>query len=232
LIDMLFYDLHVHTKESIGENSLEEIVAMAKKLDLRGMAIARYHDNITELPTIEGIDLINAVIVKAETPEELNRIVKEVRNSAEIVMVHGGNYDINRTACENHMVDILCHPELGRKDSGLDHICVRAAKDNNVAIEINFREVLESFKRHRLYVLSSMKNNIMLCKKYEVDVVTTSAAVSKWELRGGRELASMSYLLGLDLASAIASVTTIPENIVKTNREKLKGNLWEGVKLE
>jgi len=231
LIDMLFYDLHVHTKDSIGENNLEEIVQMAKRLDLAGIGIARYHDNITELPTIEGIDIINAVIVKADTPEELNKIVRDVRNSAEVVMVHGGNYDINRAACENPMVDILCHPELGRKDSGIDHICARAARENNVAIEINFREILESFRKHRTYILSSMKTNIMLCKKYEVNVITTSSAVSKWGLRGGRELASISYLLGLDLASAIASVSSVPENIIKTNREKLKGNMWEGVKI-
>jgi ribonuclease P/MRP protein subunit RPP1 len=145
-------------------------------------------------------------------------------------MVHGGDYDVNRAACENPMIDVLCHPELGRKDSGLDHVCMKAAADNSVAIEINFREVLESYKIKRTYVLSSMKKNIKLARKYGTSIVTTSGAVTKWGMRSARELASISYLLGLELGQAIDSVSVVPESIVRKNREKLAGKRWEGVR--
>ncbi len=227
---MPFYDLHVHTSLSIGENTVAETVEMAKKLDLAGLGIVRYYSSgkLEEIPKSD-IDLIVALIIKPTSAEELNEIVKKIRKRAEILMVHGGDYDINRAACENSMIDILCHPELGRKDSGLDHICIKAASENNVAIEINFREILESYNKHRTYNLSAMEKNIKLCKKYDANVVITSGAVSKWGMRSGRELASIAHLLGMELGDAIAAVSTVPEELIKTNREKLADKRSEGV---
>lgn len=227
---MPFYDLHVHTNLSIGENTPAETAEFAKKLGLSGIGIVRYYPGeIHNLPKFDGVDVVNAVMIKPSTPAELLEIAGKVRNKAEVLLVHGGNYEINRAACENSMVDVLCHPELGRKDSGLDHICIKAAGENDVAIEINFREILESYKRDRIYMLSAMKKNIKLCRKYGVNIVTSSGSVTKWGMRSGRELASITNLLGLDLGDAIDSVSTIPENIASKNREKLAGNRWQGV---
>jgi ribonuclease P/MRP protein subunit RPP1 len=226
---MDFYDLHVHTSLSIGENPAGDMIEMAKRLGLSGIGIVRYaNGHLPELPEAEGIDVINSVMLKAKV-NELNSLIEKNRPRAEVLMVHGGDYDVNRAACENSAVDILCHPELGRKDSGLDHICVRAAHDNNVAIEVNFREVLECYKRNRVYVLSSLKKNIDLCVKYETPVVVSSSAVTKWGLRSGRELSSIAHLLGLELGKSIDATSLIPENILKTNREKLSGKRYEGV---
>ncbi len=146
-------------------------------------------------------------------------------------MVHGGDYEVNRAACENPLVDVLCHPELGRKDSGLDHVCLNAAAENRVAIEINFREILESYKRKRVYILSGMKKNVRLARKYGVKVATASGAVGRYGLRSGRELAAITHILGLELGDAINSVSAVPEEIIRINREKLAGNRWEGVSI-
>lgn len=229
---MAYYDLHVHTSLSIGENTVEEMTGMAKRLGLSAIGIVRYYPALHELLPAEGIDLVSSVMLKASKPEELNRLAEKARPRSEVLMVHGGDYDINRAACENSMVDILCHPELGRKDSGLDHICVRAAHDNNVAIEANFREALESYKRNRIYVLSAMKKNIELCRKYETKIVTSSSAVTKWGMRSGRELAAITHILGLELGKSIETTSTIPEQLVRENREKLAGKRFEGVRIE
>jgi len=227
---MPFYDLHIHTNMSIGENTVDEAVEFAKKLDLSGLGIAQYYPGkIEELPKADGIDLVSVGVIKCDSPGELSELARKLRNKVEIIMVHGGNYDINRAACENPLIDMLAHPELGRKDSGLDHICVKAAADNNVAIEVNFREILESYKKNKIYVMSSINKNIKLCKKYGAKLVTTSSAISKWGMRSGRELAAVANILGLELGEAIETTSTIPENIVKINREKLTEKKFEGV---
>ncbi len=226
----MFYDLHVHTSLSIGENTVEEMAEMARKVGLTGIGVARYFNGkIGELPRIEGVDIVSCVIIKSDNPADLAKSVGKARDKAEVVMVHGGDYDINRAACENPMVDILCHPELGRKDSGLDHVCLKAASENKVAIEINFREILESYKRRRIYILSGMKKNITLAKKYGTRIITASGAVNKWGMRSGRELSSFAYLLGADIGEAIGTTSTVPEEIIKINREKLAGSRFEGV---
>lgn len=227
---MAFYDFHVHTNMSIGENTEEEVIDVARKLGFNGIGLVRYENK--EFENKDDFDVVNAIMIKPDSPDELNKLVRKFRNRAEVLMVHGGDYDINRTACENSAIDVLCHPELNRTDSGLDHICAKAAADNDVAVEINFREILESYRKHRVNILSYMRKNIMLCSKYGVNVITTSGAVAKWGMRSSRELAANAYLLGLDLAKALDSVSTVPENIVKKNREKLAGRRWEGFSVE
>lgn len=229
---MPFYDLEVHSTLSIGEAGAEEMAAMARRLGLSAIGIITYFPDIVEVPKIEGIDLISAVMLKPGSSRELDALARKARNRAELLLVHGGSYEINRAACENPLVDVLCHPELGRKDSGLDHICIKAAHDNSVAVQLNFREVLESYKRNRVYMLTAMKKNIKLCQKYEVPVVTCSGAITKWGMRSGRELAAMACLLGLELGKAIDTVSSVPEAMVARNRERLAGRLWEGVEVE
>lgn len=227
------FDLHVHTNLSIGENALEEMADFSKKLGLRGIGVVRYYvDRVDPLPSeVDGIEIINCVMVKAKTPQELNELALKIRDKAEILMVHGGDYDVNRAACENSLIDVLCHPELGRKDSGLDHIAVKAAAANKVAIEINFRAILESYKKRRIRILSSMAKNVKLCREYNADVITASGAVNKYGLRSGRELAAITNLLGLELGKAIESVSSLPEEMIKVNREKLSGKRWEGARV-
>jgi|SRR3989344_6486496 len=230
---MVFYDLHAHSNMSIGENSVEEMADMARQLGFSGIGIVRYYSEKMEpLPKVEGIDIVSSVMMKASNPEEMKKAVRAVREKAEIVMVHGGDYAVNRSACENPMVDILCHPELGRRDSGLDHICAKAARENGVAVEINFREILESHRKNRAYVMSSIKRNVKLLVKYETRIVSTSGAVTKWGMRPGRDIAALANLMGMDLGAAIASVSDVQEEIVRINREKLAGKRWEGVRID
>ncbi len=220
----------VHTNLSIGENSPEEVVRMAKKLGLTGVCIPIYYTSLKDLneyleklPKDDEIDVVSGVIVKTDSPQELNNIVSMVRRRVEVVIVHGGSYEINRAACENPKVDILAHPELNRKDSGLDHICIKKAAENNVAIEVNFREILESSGKTRVHIMKKIMKNIDLCQKYRAPIITTSSAVTVWNMRSGRELASAAHLVGLNIVDAIDTVSTTPVQIVEENRKKLQG---------
>ena len=225
----MFYDLHAHTAASIGENKLEEMANMAKRLGFDGIAIVSYFPDIIDVKQVEGIDIINAVMLKPANVQELEKLISKARPKAELLYVHGGNYDINRAACESPAVDMLCHPELGRKDSGIDHIVIKLAAENNVATEVNFREILESHGRNRSNILSSMRTNIMLANKYEAKVIATSGAVNIWGMRAGRELAAFLNLMGMDLGESLDAMSNIPKKMIAENREKLAGKRREGV---
>ncbi|MEM7826878.1 MAG: RNase P subunit p30 family protein [Candidatus Aenigmatarchaeota archaeon] len=213
---MGFYDLHIEAND-------KDVIKMAKQLGFDGIAVVN-----PEIKSDE-IEIISCAMIKVNSKEELNNEIEKYRNKVELIMVYGGNYEINKAACEDNRVDILCHPELGRNDSGLDHVCVKSAMENNVAIEINFNSVLNSKNRPRM--LSYLRRNISLCKEYNAKIITVSGAKSKWEMRAPRELASLSHLLGLDINSAVASLSIIPENIIKINREKLSGKRIGDVKI-
>lgn len=226
-----FYDMRVHSLISGGENTEQEMINMAKELGFSGLALVR-PPHIDEDWPESDIDVVKAVYINAKNSEEMKKMVKKTRNKSEIVIVQGGDYDINREACQNSMVDILCSPEHGRRDSGLDHVCAKEAKENNIMIEINMHSVIDSFRRRRAYLLSSYKKNINLCRKFGANIILTSGSISKWGMRGPRQIAAFAYLMGLPINDALHSLSSLPESIIETNRKKLSGKKYQGIEIE
>lgn len=228
---MGYYDMHVE----IFEN-LEEAAKLAKRLDYTGIFIAaspqfyeKNADSLKKIAQTVGIDIASGIVIKPKNKEEMKRYLELYRRKMEIIAVYGGDYEINRAACEDNRVDVLFHPELGRNDSGLDHICVKEASENNVAIEINFSEILRA--KNKPKILTFMRRNVKLCKKYGTSIIITSGAKNIWEMRAARELASIGYLLGMDIKSAIDAISIVPENIIRINRDKLSGRLIGNVRV-
>jgi ribonuclease P/MRP protein subunit RPP1 len=121
---------------------------------------------------------------------------------------------------------------MDRQDSGLNHVLVKLAAKNNVAIEINFREILISSKKTRSKVLENMQKNIKLCKKLKAPIILCSGAISHWELRDPKTLVSFVSQLGLELKEAENCLSKIPENISKQSKER-RSEKWimPGVKV-
>lgn len=237
---MRFYDLEIHSNFDDGENSIAEIVRFAEHMGYSGIAICDKFESIEKLRKLKEeiskvestIDIYLGTKIFVETPEEMRKAVERVREEAVIVIVAGGNYSINRAACENSKVDILMHPELGRIDNGLDEVCLKEAVKNNVAIGINFREILNRYRKQRSFLLDRMAQNIGLCKELSVPVVVCSGAKSIWDMRDPRKLVSITNIFGMELEKSFACVSSVPQNIVDNNIKKLRGEkITEGVEL-
>ncbi len=222
-----YFDMHVTTNHSFGTDSVAEIVKMAERLELDTICIADASDTVEKLMEIKNeianikstVNVILGVEILAKNPNDMANKVTRFRDIADIIIVSGGDIDINRAACENPKVDILAHPEYKRKDSGLDHVIAAAAAKNKVAIELNFRSFLHSTGRARAYLLASMQRNAMLCKKFDAPIIVTSAAENVWEMRAGKDLSTLAYLAGMDVENAITTVSTIPEFLVRRVKE-------------
>ncbi len=236
---MKFYDLHVHTHFSEGESSLEDFARMAKKLGYSGFASVYYVDKLDELEELKqealalgkkyGLDI--AIGFKARNLKELRKLVRR-RKSYELLFVKGGNLRLNRKAVETPEVDVLTHPEAGRNDPGLNHVMARLAAKNNVAIELNFRQILISSKKSRSKILAFMRRNLNLCVKYKAPVIVTSGAYSHWEMKHPLVLSSLAVSLGLDVGNAKKLVSKVPRLLLLTARERLDENwIMPGVKV-
>ena len=230
---MKFYDLHIE----LADSRIHQIVEFAEKLGYSGIAICSNQDKFRmlkeEISKVQSkVEIYAGVIIEARDASELNELVNKFRENATIVIVSGGDYNINRAACENSKVDILAHPEINRNDSGLDEVCLNAAAQNNVAIEVNFAEILHGFRGTRANILNKIATNIMLCDKLRVPLIVCSGAKSVWDMRDPRELVSILNALDLDLGKAFNAVTSLPMSIVETNKKKLEGKMpTEGVEV-
>jgi ribonuclease P/MRP protein subunit RPP1 len=239
---MQYYDLDVKTNLSTGENAPEQIAAFAQHLGWNGMIISDYYRDQDTLKNLKeecktlseklGIEVYPGVTISVETKEEMNNIVKKVRNEVILVIVQGGNYAINRAACENAHVDILMSPELNRPDPGLDEACLAMAEKNNISIGVSFRQLLYSYRRPRARIISFMKSNINLCKKMKIPVVVCSGAQTMMDMRDPRQLVSIGNVLGLELPHAFNAISSIPQQIIEKNKKRLEGKIiGKGVEL-
>jgi len=236
---MQFFDLHVHSAFSEGESSIEQLAAMAKELGYKGICFSEYYKNENQIKKLYyeienarqkvGIEIFLGF--EARSPKEL-MLLKERRRRFDVLLVRGGDLWLNREAVETPEVDILTHPELGRQDSGLNHVLMKLARKNNVAIEINFRNILIESKSSRSKLLAKMQNNIKLAKKFHTPIILCSGAISHYEMRDSRVMISMAEQLGLELNKAKESLSKIPEKILKQAIER-KNEKWilPGVKI-
>ena len=226
---MKYYDLHISSNITEGEDDLQGIISHAKNLDLKGIGILGLEKSSIQ----NGVELISCALIRTSSKHELISKINSVRNKTDIIMVYGGDYDVNRAACENPMVDVLCHPEkdnMKSQESGLDYICIKEAARNKVFIEINIHELLESgWRMWRL--LEKIRKNIKMCNEYGASVITNSGAVSKWGMRSGRDMAAFSNILGMPLGDALSMSSTKIEEMIKNNRKRISGNLWKGVEV-
>ncbi|MBI2046884.1 hypothetical protein HYT26_01840 [Candidatus Pacearchaeota archaeon] len=98
------------------------------------------------------------------------------------VIVKGRDDSFNRKILENKKVNILLSPEKGYKkdklkqgDSGLNHVLCRIASQNNIAIGIDFEEMLDKKedegKKQLAEHLRRIMQNIRLCKKAKTNMI-------------------------------------------------------------
>ncbi|NIO45160.1 MAG: hypothetical protein GTN36_06460 [Candidatus Aenigmarchaeota archaeon] len=237
---MKFYDLHIQSNLSGGESTIEQTIDFAKKLGYSGIAICDNYRDLEKLNELKGeinkiktdIEVYLGVNIQAKDVGELKDIISKVREKVMIVIVSGGDYSINRAACGDSRVDILSHPEAGRIDSGLDKPCLESATRNKVAIEINFREILHSYRRPRSYILNHIAKNIKLCNHFRTPMIICSGAQSVWEMRNPRDLISIANVLGMEIGKAFLSMSSVPLDIIRENQKTLEGKrITEGVEI-
>lgn len=229
---MKFYDLHVHSAFAEGQSSLEQLAQTAKLLGYKGICFSVYFtsdsqikqlkEKIADVQKKSGIEIFLGF--EARDEKELMKLV-ERRRKFDVLLVHGGDLKLNRLACETPEVDILTHPELNRNDSGLNHVLLKAAAKNEVAIEINFRNILLASKKTRSKVLSNIEKNIKLAKKIKNLIIISSGAISHWEMRDPQIMISFATQFGLELNEAKDSLSGIPEKILEKSRER-KSEKW------
>lgn len=151
------------------------------------------------------------VFLEADDWGELKRKIGQNRENADVLVFRGGDEDLNRKAAEDSRIDVLLHPEKGRKDSGINHVVAEEAAMNDVAIGFDLR-MLDSSSKTRSHILRHWNRNLMLCDKYDAPYIITSGAGEKFDLRAPRDLASIIDSLGYKGSKAISG---FPEQILE-----------------
>ena len=203
-----------HINFSYTQNEYDD--ALSFKKDLK--------DNLKDV-----IDIDYTLLIKSNNPSEIRKIVRKYRKKSSCISVLGGDLKVNRTSLENIQIDVLSKPYLKRYDSGLNHVLAKEAKDNNVAVELVFSDVLKSYLTHRSKVLANFRDIYKLHRKYDFPLILSSGAESVFDLRTVKDFQTVFTQSGLSQLEVKNSFKT-SENILKFNNDR-KNMILSGVRV-
>jgi RNase P/RNase MRP subunit p30 len=66
-----------------------------------------------------------------------------------------------------------------------------------------------------------LRREVAIAREFRIPIIVSSGAAETKLMRMPHDMASLTFLFGLDEASALDTVSTNPAAIVKRNREKL-----------
>jgi ribonuclease P/MRP protein subunit RPP1 len=227
-----FYDLNVHSLPDCAD-SPSRLVLEAKDMGYSGICLTSFNKNNTlhkhtiPLPALNDFEIYTGIEVQVETVAQLTKEVSRLRGNVDIIIIGGGNEDINRAAVENGKVDILAHPAAHGKS--MNHVLAKAAADNGVAVDFNMDALIKQRGGSRIKVLASMRQNLMLARKYNVPMVITSNARSHYDLRSPREMMALAMFFGMTQDEALHALSVAPQNIIRRNTDN--NRIMEGVEI-
>ncbi|WP_407421465.1 ribonuclease P protein component 3 [Methanobrevibacter sp.] len=203
-----------HINFSYTQNEYDDALSFKKDLE----------DNLED---VIGIDY--TLLIKSNNPSEIRKIVRKYRKKSSCISVLGGDLKVNRASLENIQIDVLSKPYLKRYDSGLNHVLAKEAKDNNVAVEIVFSDVLKSYLTHRSKVLANFRDIYKLHRKYDFPLILSSGAEFVFDLRTVKDFQAVFTQSGLSQLEVKNSFKA-SENILKFNNDR-KNMILSGVKV-
>ena len=117
-------------------------------------------------------------IIDSENINEARKKIDKLFQTGNEIVVIAKDSDFNRKILENKKVNVLLFSNflgnknrLKQRDSGLNHVLCKIAKENDVSIGIDFSIFIHRNSFQLSHLLSSTMQNISLCSKYKVKIL-------------------------------------------------------------
>ena len=185
----------------IGKRN-KDIVNRTKELGFEKVIFVKEVSSINEIRK-EDKKEYDAILIKTKSPELSRRMVDKASYLYPLILVLGTTDIINRSALEHKKVHSLVNPEYNRnydymnyRNSGLNHVLCKIAKDQNKKIIFSFSEILNKHGEERAFVIGKIMQNIMICKKYKTETEFYNLTTKKEDLRALGDIKSFFKVLG------------------------------------
>jgi len=186
----------------IGKRN-RETENFAKKLGFNRLLFVKEVSKLKHI-TKEDKDNYDAFLIKTLKPEPLRRMIDKLSNYSKPIFVLGTTDEVNRIALEHKKIKALVSPEYNRqrdflhyRNSGLNQVLCKIARDNNKLIIINFNNILLSQDIKRAKIIGRIIQNIKICKKYKTKIRIASFATLQKEMRSFSDLRSFCVAIGM-----------------------------------
>ncbi|MEA3329502.1 MAG: hypothetical protein U9Q06_02045 [Nanoarchaeota archaeon] len=135
--------------------------------------------------------------------EDIKKKINKL-TGGEKVVVFARDDEFNRKMLENGKINFLIFPKvnsvkdkLKQRDSGLNQVLCKIARDNHIIIGVDIKNVFSKNEFDLSRELSRVRQNIKLCKKYNVKIVLINCGKRD-------EIDLKSFLLTLGMKTEMA----------------------------
>ncbi len=206
-----------------GASTVARMAATAADCGFDGVIVRNSDDGSAgydagAIETQYGVDAVDGVEIRADSPSRAGAFLDSLRSERTVVLVHGGDPDINRFAVETEAVDVLAHPMAGEGD--VNHVIAEAAAEHDVALELDLSGVLRGSGGRRARAIADLRKLRELIEHAEAPHVVSTDPRSHLQMRAPRELVAIGRVIGLD-REVIEGGLSEWERIVERNRERL-----------
>ena len=223
----VFADLHLglNVKDHAATlRMINKAATLGYRLVAVPLAPETHADEIAKLRAVcneAGIDFASRVDLRPRTQNELMHQLRRLRRKFEAVCVKCENKAVARQAAKDRRVDLLNFPLLDFRKRFFDRAEAELASNSLAALEIDIKPLLVLEGPVRIRFLSSLRREVAIAKEFHVPIIVSSGVSEVNLLRRPQEMVALTFLFGLDEASALKAVSQEPVAIVKRNREKL-----------
>ena len=156
----------------------------------------------------------DGILIKTNAVEIMRRVIDKASNFCKIILVLGVNDSINRAALEHKKTYGLVSPEFERdfdythyRNSGLNQVLCKIARDNGKKVMINFEDLLMKDKKERAILFGRIIQNIGLCRKYKASLKIGNFSSGAHEMRSASELGAFCRAIGMTPAESNNSLS-------------------------
>jgi RNase P/RNase MRP subunit p30 len=222
-----FADLHLRINPK-DQQTAQQLIGKAARMSYYYISVpftAGLQE--TELATFKakcsqvGLDFVSRADFKPRTQEDLMRFLRKFRRRFEIICIVCDSKEIARQAAKDRRVDLLNFPSLDYHKRFFDRAEAELASNSLAALEVDVKSLMVLEGPPRVRLLSSLRREVAIALEFHVPLIVSSGVSEEPLMRLPRDLASLTYLFGLDEAQSLDSVSANPAAIILRNREKL-----------
>lgn len=117
---------------------------------------------------------VKPIIIEEKDLGKVRKEIDKAYNEKKFVIIRGNKIEFNRKILEDKKTNalIIVHinqeDKLKQRDSGLNQVLCKIAKDKDKLILFDLRELIDTHGKEKAKILGRWAQNVMLLKKYNV----------------------------------------------------------------
>jgi ribonuclease P/MRP protein subunit RPP1 len=222
-----FVDLHL-CAPSGDLKQVERMVNLSAELGYRMVGIplspSVSQERIRQIEEVcdkARVDFVTRVDLMPKTSNELLFNLGRLRRKFEIVSVACTSKNAARQAAKDRRVDLLSPCLTFPCKRFFDYAEAQLASEKLGSFEIDIAQVLSLTGFPRVRLLSSLRREVAIARKFDVPITISSGASDENFLRSPQDYVALASLFDLPASSALQALSDNPLSMVERNRGKL-----------